>query len=100
MKQVKRETQQGQRILSGYRYYKSIKDRGLYTLYKKPSTKKLETYDECIKRAKETGEIIDVKGCGNCDYYSLYIGVILPDGTKAIIQETYLNTFILKDVDI
>lgn len=97
MIEVKQNTKQAQEIKHSYERLKSIFNAGIFGLYNKPSAEKIESYDNCIKRASKLGTIKDIKGCGGTQFYTLYIGVQGAD-ENYIIQETYANTRILKGV--
>ena len=91
IKEVKQGTKQFDIIYDNYRFYQSIYERGLLSLYKKPSKEKQDAYYKCLNIASYYGTIIDVKGNGNCQNFSLYIQIDTGDD-KIIIQFTSSNT--------
>lgn len=99
MIKVKQGTKQAERILFGYKMYASIFKSGIYGLYSRPSQEKIDAYNNCIKRASQKGTILDITGTGNCQRFTLYIGVRTSDG-DIIIQETSCNTRILQGVTL
>lgn len=99
MIKVKQGTKQAERMLFGYKMYASIRNSGIYGLYAYPSQAKIKAYDECLKRAREMGTILDITGNGNSYNFTLYIGVRTPNG-DIIIQETACNTRILEGVTL
>ena len=91
VKEVKQGTKQYELILWNYKFYPSIRERGLLALYQKPSKKKQDAYISCLKVANYYGTIKDIKGNGNCQNFSLYISV--DTGEEIIIlQFTSSNT--------
>lgn len=99
-KYIKPNTKQADTILYNYKMYSSIKERGLYSIYEKPSKAKVDAYYNCLKYAQTFGKLIDVVGEGSCHTFSLYVGVDCGMNDKIIIQFTKEHTRILKGVQI
>lgn len=96
MKTVRENTKQAQVIEDNYRTLPSWKEHGLHTRYKSYSYKKQQAYDDRLRRARNYGTILDIKGTGNIDFFTLYIGVDCGNNERIIIKETASNTLILK----
>lgn len=96
MKQVNKGTKMYDGILWSFNHCKEIREFGIYGLYSKPSSAKIQAYNDCVNRAKYYGTITSIKGCGSCHTFSLYIGVDCGNNEKIVIQETYCNTRFIK----
>lgn len=94
MKEIRNTTKAGQAIISEYNFNRNRGRRTIYQAYSRPSSEKVQTYMDILRRATETAGYnndLTVSGAGSYNYSTLY--TYTENGKTYIIKDTKSNIY-------